>query len=162
MDFNNNNHNSNQNGPPYGNNGNPNQNQNPYGYRYVPPVRKPGSGLANAAIVLGIISILTAIMMTIYFPFIFGSLAILFAILSKGRESKMVKQAKTGLICGIAGLLINIVIFGGSIVYIISNPNVLVESAQMYDQMCERIYGVPSEEILGDSMENIVEDFIKR
>ncbi len=161
MDFNNNN-NSNQNGSPYGNNGNPNQNQNPYGYRYVPPVRKPGSGLANAAIALGIISILTAIMMTIYFPFIFGSLAILFAILSKGRAPKMLQHAKTGLICGIAGLLINIVIFGGSVYYIISNPSVLVESAQIYDQMIEQRYGVPSEEILGDSMENIIEDFIAR
>lgn len=142
------------------NNNNPNQNGNPYGYRYVPPVRKPGSGLANAAIVLGGISILTAIMMTIYFPFILGSLAILFAILSKGRAQKMVQQAKIGLICGIAGLIINVVILASSILYIISNPDVLVHSAQMYDQMCEQIYGIPSEEILGDSMENIVEDFI--
>lgn len=124
------------------------------------PVKVQGGGFANAAMILGIISIVTAAIMTVYPPFILGSLAILFAILSKGRAPKLLAQAKAGIICAITGLSINICIIVFSFVYIFSNPDMLRETAQIYDNMCEQIYGMPSEEIIGDSMENIVDDLI--
>lgn len=153
MDFNNNS---------YDQNNNSNTNHNPYGYPYSPPVRTPGNGFANAAMILGIIAILTAIMLTLYFPFVLGSLAILFALLSKGRAPKMSGQAKAGIICGTIGLAINISIFVSSVAFVLSNPDMLIESARIYDDMIEQMYGEPSEDILGDSMENIISDFFGR
>lgn len=126
------------------------------------PVRTQSGGFANAAMVLGIISIVTAAIMTVYPPFILGSLAILFAILSKGRAPKLAAQAKAGIICAITGLSVNVCIIAFSFFYIFSNPDMLRETAQIYDNMCEQIYGMPSEEVIGDSMENIVDDLIDR
>ena len=144
----------------FGNNNN-SYNHNPQGYSYRPPVKTPGSSLANASMMLGMIAIITAIMMTIYFPFIFGSLAILFALLSKGQAAKLVKYAKTGLICGIVGIVITLGIITSSVLLILSNPQILTDTAKRYDKIYEQAYGIPSEEIFGDSLEDIVENFIE-
>lgn len=124
------------------------------------PVRTQGGGFANAAMILGIIAVVTAAVMTIYPPFIFGSLAILFAILSRGKAPKLMTQAKAGIICAVAGIAVNISIIVFSFVFIFSNPDLLRETAVIYDEMCEQLYGMPSEEIIGDSMENIVDELI--
>lgn len=145
----------------YNNSNYPGQGHNPQGYTYRPPAKPPGSALAGAALVLGMISFITAIMMTIYFPFIFGSLAIVFALLSKGRAAKLIKYAKTGIICGIAGITANIIIIISTFIFILSNPSTLMQAAQQYDQIYEQVYGIPSEEIFGDSLQDIVEDFIE-
>ncbi|NLL77333.1 MAG: hypothetical protein GX235_08810 [Clostridiales bacterium] len=137
-----------------------NQGHNPQRYSYRPPARQPGNGLASAAMFLGITSIVTAIMMTIYFPFIFGSLAILFALLSKGRAAKFMKYARTGIVCGIIGITINLTILISSFVFIMSNPEILTQTARRYDKMYEQVYGISSEDIFGDSLEDIVDDFI--
>ena len=106
MDFNNNGTQNNPNQNPY--NANRPMGNSPYGYQYSPPYIMPGQKLANAAMVLGIISILSTILMTIYIPLILGSIAIILAILSKGSKSRMAGQAMTGLICGAGGLVMNL------------------------------------------------------
>ncbi len=139
---------------------NSNQGRAPQGYPYRPPVKQGGESLAGAALFLGAISIVTAFMMTIYFPFIFGSLAILFALLSKGRAAKLAKYARAGIVCGIAGLTINVVVIVSSFIFILNNPDILTRTARQYDQMYEQIYGIDSEDVFGDSLEDIVGDFI--
>lgn len=116
-----------------------------------------GKSLANAAMILGIGALLTAFMMTLYLPFIFGSLAIVFALLSKGRAGKMASLAKTGACCAILGLVINVCIFVSSIYYVLSNPSILLDTARQYDSIYENVYGVTSEELFGDSLENMTE-----
>lgn len=148
MDFNNNN-------TPNGYQ-NPNGHQNPYGYQYTPPVKAPGSALSSAAMVLGIGAIVTALMMTVYLPFIFGSLAIVLALLSKGSFSKIQSKARAGIICGIIGLFINFGVIGYSFNIILNNSDMMIETAIMYDEMLEEMYGVPSEELLGESMEDTI------
>lgn len=139
---------------------NSNQGHAPQGYPYRPPVRQAGDSLAGAALFLGAISIVTAFMMTVYFPFIFGSLAILFAILSKGRAARLAKYARAGIICGVVGLAVNVAVIVSSFVFILNNPDILTRTARQYDKMYEQIYGIDSEDVFGDSLENIVGDFI--
>lgn len=168
MDFNNNNNMNNNNGY-HGPNGynnpngfnNPNGNPNPYGYQYVPPVKQPGSSLQTAAMVLGILSIVTACIMTVYPPFIFGGLAIIFAILSKGSIAKLQQKAKIGVICSIIGLVLNCFIIAGSFKTIFENPEMTMEVAAMYDDIIEQMYGVPSEDILGESMEDTMAEMFE-
>lgn len=154
MDFNNNNPNQNNNP------GNNIPGNNPYGNRYTPQANVPGSGLAGTAMILGIAAIVSAIMMTVYFPFILGGLAILFALLSKGLSPRFMKQAKIGIVCALAALAVNISIIIASVSFIFSNPDMLIDVAKTYDTQIEKMYGVPSEEILGDSMEDMIHDMI--
>lgn len=172
MDFNNsgnennnrNNYNNENNNYNSGNhmNGNHNINNNmgnsPYGYPYTPPYIVPGKKLANAAMALGILSIVSTILMTIYIPLILGSIAIVLAILSKGVKPHMVSQAMTGLVCGIGGLIMNIGILAASLMFIFSHPDVLRDAAKTYDAQFERIYGESTEDMLGQSLEDMVNE----
>ena len=138
-------------------NNNTNNNNNNYN-NYTPPVKVPGSGLATAAMVLGILAIVTAFMMTLYLPFLFGGLAILLALLSKGTAARLQSKATMGIICSIIGLTANIGIWAYSLSIVITNPDAMIQAARFYDDIIEATYGMPSEEILGDSMEDIITD----
>jgi hypothetical protein len=62
--------------------------------------------MENASVALGLIAILSA--MFVYPTFICGSLAILFAMLSKGGERSITARARTGMIFGIIAIIITI------------------------------------------------------
>lgn len=130
----------------------------PYGYQAPPPYAVPGQKLANAAMVLGIISILSTILMTIYIPMILGTIAIILAILSRGLKSHMAGQAMTGLVCGIGGLLMNLGILVSSLMFIFSHPELLQDAARTYDTQFEIIYGESTEDVLGQSLEDWVNE----
>ncbi len=130
----------------------------PSGYRYSPPYMAPGQKLANAAMVLGIISILSTILMTIYIPVILGSIAVILAILSKGTKPRMAGQAMTGLICGIGGLIMNLGILVTTLSFIFSHPKLLQDAAKIYDTQFEQIYGESTEDVLGQSLEDMINE----
>ena len=83
----------------------------------------PGRVPAIAALFLGIASFFT--IMSVFLPFLFGGLAILFALLSKGYGRKMLTQAKIGLICGIGGLCVTASLFVSSAALLLKNPDML-------------------------------------
>lgn len=117
-----------------------------------------GQRLAMAAMTLGILATVTTLTLTLYLPLILGSLAILLALLSKGTAASLKTQAIAGIVCGIAGLAINTCII--IIVFSLYGGDIMRQSARIYDEMVEDIYGMPSEEILGESMEDIVEELL--
>lgn len=120
--------------------------------------KAPGSNMASVAMILGIGAIVTALMMTVYFPFILGSIAIVLALLSKGSFAKMQSKAKAGIICSVIALLLNFGIIGYSFNIIFHNPDLIMDTAIMYDEMIEEMYGIPAEELLGESMEDAISD----
>ena len=64
----------------------------------------PGNnGFAFAALILGVSALFS--LFTVYLPLILGSLAILFALLSKGYGKKMAATAKIGFISAITGFI---------------------------------------------------------
>ena len=130
-----------------------------YGCRYSQPYVMPGQKLANAAMILGIISILSTILMTIYIPLILGSIAIILAILSKGSKSHhMAGQAMTGLVCGVGGLVMNLGILITSLMFVFSHPELLQDAAKTYDAQFEQIYGESTEDIFGQSLEDMINE----
>ena len=78
---------------PQGDSGTQQQNNNPVpptnpGMGYRPPVSYSNSnGFVTAAFTCGILAIVTTICMTVYLPFIFGGLSIIFGVLSKREPS---------------------------------------------------------------------------
>ena len=125
---------------------------------YPPTYRRPGNSFSMAALVMGILAIISTMIFPIYLPFFLGSLAILFALLSKGRAKKFSTQALAGVTCGTVGIGLNVAVFAAAIFFLLSQPELMREAGAMYDDMVEQMYGVPSEDILGESMEDMMKE----
>lgn len=96
-----------------------------------------------AAWACGIGSIFSCL--TFYGPFILGSLAILFALLSRGGQMTMSKKAKQGLFFGIAAMILTIVIFVASFQFALeeygSIEGIVREFCEMNGYDFEELYG---------------------
>lgn len=84
--------------------------ENLYGYSRNP--------MATAAVILGVISLITCLFFYISVPC--GAMAALLAILSRGRNP-MPGKSKAGLICGIIGLCFSIMITLSSVWMVLTN-----------------------------------------
>ncbi|MBQ0027781.1 MAG: hypothetical protein KBS96_04185 [Lachnospiraceae bacterium] len=111
------------------------------------PVVKPNS-FSTAAQICGIIAIISVFTMTIYPAMILGSLAIIFAILSKGSERKYSDRAKTGITAGIIALGMDIALVAATFMLIFSNG----EFKKQLNDACEQMYGQTFDEMLEDAM----------
>lgn len=109
----------------------------------------PGGSFATAAMVLGIISIVTSFTFTVYPPFMVGSIAIILALLSKGRRPNLLSRARTGIICAVIGLVMNTIIVTASMVLLFTNPEVRAEVNKTF----ERQYGMSFDEMWEEMME---------
>ena len=121
---------------------------------YQLPVTEPGSSLAKAAMICGILSIIFCITFTVYPAFVLGSIAITLALLSKGRRNKLFPQARTGVICAVIGLVFNAIILTSSITYVLTNP----EGRAEFNRQWEKIYGESFDDMMDDMMGN--DDYI--
>lgn len=144
----------------YNNNNNPytQQNNNYYSSGQGRPVRNPGQTMATMAMVLGLASIFT--MFTIYIPLICGSLAVVFAILSKGYGKKMLAAAKIGIGTAIAGIALIVTILGSVSAMLLSlSSEDLVNLGRELDQQFESQTGRELKEVLGTSYEEIMKEY---
>lgn len=89
-----------------------------YDYEYGSRITR--NPMATAAIVLGIISVLACLFFYISLPC--GALAILCAILSRGRNP-MPGRSKAGFICGIWGILLSISLVISSVWMMLTRPD---------------------------------------
>lgn len=140
-----------QNQPEMPYNHNPYNNNYPYYNRgnYQLPFAEPGSSLAKAAMIVGIIAIVSCFTFTVYPPFILGSIAIVLALLSKGRRTKLFSNAKTGIICAVSGIALNTIIVASIVYLIFTNPYV----REMVNQEYERQFGTTFDEMIEEIME---------
>ncbi len=125
---------------------NPYENNNPYINNGYPPPRPKagGEGLAMAAMVLGVLSIVTAFTFTIYPSLVLGSIGIVLALLSKGRAPKLASKAKISIICATAGILFTGSLFASTMVAVYKNPELLEEAMDNFEEQ----YGVSYEELM--------------
>ena len=143
-----------------------NYNNNPYtqpNNQYNPNnqnqfIRNPGQTMAMISLILGIASIFT--ILTVYLPLIFGSIAIVLAILSKGYGKKMLATAKAGIGTAIGGITLIVVVFGSVISLFLSlSGDQLVEFGRQIDEMFEQQTGQDIEDIAGTSYEEIMKTY---
>lgn len=131
---------------------NPYNNNNPYGSnpsyndqntrRYS--AGASGERLATSAMVLGILALASFISMTIYPPFIFGSIAIVLALLSKGRAPKMISKAKAGVICAAIGLTANCALCTTSFYMLYTKPEIMNQVNEIFESQ----YGISYTEMM--------------
>ena len=125
------------------------QNPGPYWERPAQQLHRsneePSNGLATAAMVLGILALIGIFL--IYPVFIFGSLSIILALLSRGKSLKMHVQAKTGVITSAIGLGSVVAIFAMAFTFIYGKPDFF-----------ENIYGMSYQEMM-EQMEDGTLDY---
>lgn len=140
---------------------NNNQNIPPQGNGYYngvnPAFRNPGMAMATASLLLGAASFFT--LLSVFLPLIFGGLAILFALLSKGYGKKMITQARIGIICGIGGICVTGILLISSMAMLLKNPDMLIDVGKQYDDTMERMYGQSTEELYGESFEDMMKQY---
>ncbi|NTV77702.1 MAG: hypothetical protein HGA25_00800 [Clostridiales bacterium] len=124
----------------------PNMQGGPYPY-YVAP-SKPVNRFANASIFFGIVAIVSSVLFTALPPFFFGSLGIIFALLSKGRQKKMIGNALAGFISSISGIVINVFIIGVSAFFLLTDTTYRESFKEQLDTTSMQLYGVPFDEMM--------------
>lgn len=110
---------------------------------------KSSGGMATASLVFGILAIITCC--CIYTAMIFGALAVIFALLSRGGERKLSSVAVAGLILGIIGMVLGILFisffiisaileYGGLEHYIDSYYDFLPDDYYFYENQYENFF----------------------
>ena len=118
----------------------------------------PGNTMAIVSLILGIGCVGT--IFTVYLPFVLGSLAIIFAILSKGYGKKMLGTAKAGIGISIAGIILVSAMISALVGVILSSSrDTLIRFGQQVDQQLESQTGLDPEDILGTSYEEIMREY---
>lgn len=100
---------------------------------------------------LGVFSIFCAVFSVFFGSFICGGLAIVLAILSKGYNTKMEKNAKIGLITGTIGIVLQISLLGFSIYNVIHVP----EFREQFNSLYEQMYGEPVDDSINDMLDQM-------
>lgn len=127
---------------------NQDQGNSPFHYQFE-QTAPPRNGMATAASVLGLATIVTTILLTVYVPFITGSLAILFALLSKGAGRRMNPSAVSGVTSAVIGLVTNVVLIVSVITLYITNPVIHEQANRLFEQR----YGVTIDEMWDEIQE---------
>lgn len=100
---------------------------------------------------LGAFSIFCAVFSVFFGSFICGGLAIVLAVLSKGYNTKMEKNAKIGLATGIIGVVLQIFLLGFSIYNIIHVP----EFREQFNSIYEQMYGEPMDDSINEMLDQM-------
>ena len=108
------------------------------------PAGASGDRLASAAMVMGILALATFVSMTIYPPFVFGSVGIVLGLLSRGRSPKLHVRAKAGIICATIGLVANCALCGASLYTLYTRPEIMDQVNDIF----EKQYGMSYDEML--------------
>ena len=123
----------------------------PYGAPLQPNIVRPkGESMATAAMILGIISLVSLLFFQLQIPFLLGGVGIVLAILSRGSAKQMLGRAKAGLTCCIIGLSLDIVLFAAAIYLVFALPHLSPELMEEVNEACEEQYGMSYEEIMDE------------
>lgn len=114
--------------------------------------------MAMISLILGIGSIFT--LLTVYLPLIFGSISIVFALLSKGYGKKLLASAKAGIITSIGGMVLIISLIGAVLGLIFSlDGEDMIRFGQEMDEQFEEQMGISLEEFTGESYEDVMKSY---
>ena len=125
----------------YGQNGqNGGQGVPPQNYYYQRPPVQRRNGMASLALLMAVLSVLTII--TGVGPLFFGPLAIIFAVLSKGGQSRMQGAALLSSVVGGAGALLGLALTTWVVISFTTDPNM----KDNLNKSFEAVYGVDYDE----------------
>lgn len=112
------------------------------------PIKPAGSGFATVSLVFAVIALVSALTMTLIFPFFFGSLSIILGLLSRGGQKKLQNTALAGVVVSASALVMNVVICAFSFYVVFSDPAATAQYWNMVDQAYEQMTGMNFDEVL--------------
>jgi len=98
--------------------------------------------MAKTAGTFAFAAVITALFGTVFFPFIFGGLSIIFAVLSKGNTARYQLNAKIAIIASCIALVGNTAYTGFAFYNVFFNE----EYREQLDETLEQLYGMNMEE----------------
>ncbi|MCI2048635.1 MAG: hypothetical protein LKJ76_02820 [Lachnospiraceae bacterium] len=107
-----------------------------------PPAYDARLTLSTHSFILGIASVVSTVMMTVFIPMILAPISVIFAVFSKGRGTKMPDAARRGLRLAVASLILNACIICFSLYSVVADP----QTRSAADKMSESLYGVSLED----------------
>ncbi|MDO4285575.1 MAG: hypothetical protein Q4C60_09625 [Eubacteriales bacterium] len=115
---------------------------------FTSPSHESRHNMAMLAFVFGVAAIGCNFFLPVILPMFLGSLSIIFAILSKGKERKMEDAARRGVFCSLLGLVISAVLFVTVLI-----PTMIRQLSDpafraTMNQMSESLYGISYDEVL--------------
>ena len=113
--------------------------------------RPPINIFAFFARSLGIFAIFCAIFGIFFGSFVCGGIAIILAVLSKGYQTKMEKNAIIGITTGCIAVVLQIFSLIFSVYNIINVP----EYRELFNSMYEQMYGEPVDESITDMLDEL-------
>ncbi len=119
-----------------------------YERRMISPEAE-SNGMAKASKICGIISVISIVTLMIYPAIMLGSVAIILALLSRGKSARLPDKARTGLTAGIVALVVNIALVGGAVAILFSDG----EYKQQINSMCAEMYGQTFDAMVEDAMD---------
>ncbi len=112
------------------------------------PQPEYGRQLGRTAALLGVFSIGSTVFLPIFLPIIFGSIAVVLAILSKGKQKAFPQGGRQALILGTIGLVINFLLLAACIVtfyLILHDPSVRAQA----NALMQQLYGYSFDDLWG-------------
>lgn len=111
------------------------------------PEPEYGRQLGKTAAILGVFSIVTCFFLPLFVPLMFGSVAIVLAVISKGRGNRLTRSAQHAVTLGTIGISINLALIITIMVtfyQMIHNPDMRAQANQIMEQM----YGMSFDDML--------------
>ncbi len=118
--------------------------------------------LEKVALVFGIVAIGSTMIIPVFCPLFFGSIAIVMAFLSKGYDIRMAIHAKIGTVLASVAIVLNISLLVGSLMLYLYVPAYKEQINQMYEQIYgESIEDFGSYEVPGAPADPAGKEFVK-
>ena len=117
----------------------------------TPPAKPFPNVFALFARSLGAFSVFCAVLGIFIGAFICGGLAIILAVLSKGYNTKMEKNAVIGLVAGIIGIVLQICTLIFSFYSVIHVP----EFREQFNSLYEQMYGEPMDDSINEMLDDL-------
>ncbi len=109
---------------------------------YVQSAAQPENQMSTAAMVTGIIALVSVILIPLFpfLPFIFSGVSIALAMLSRGSNKRFSSHARAGLVTSSCGLVLTFLLFALVIYLITSVAEYQDEWNRAYDRIYEETY----------------------
>ncbi len=117
------------------------------------PEPEYGRQLGKVAAVLGLLSLLSIFLFPIIMPLILGSVAVVLAVISKGKQAEFTKGARKALITGIVSIVLNVLLLVssfGALYLVMTNSEIRAEANILF----ENVYGYSFDDLIRQIMEN--------
>ena len=106
-----------------------------------------GEKLAKTAFILAIISIALNFFIPVMFPFILASIAIILAIISRGRRSSFSSRALHAVLLSVAGMIVSVAV-SAFMIYSVFNMMRDPQQRQQLNAISEQVNGYSLDELL--------------